>query len=106
MTRRDDIEEYISASAVTDIYYVAYRMIRDRDVVRLLITNLLKIVSVVCVSEREIKKALELEWKDFETSKEARDFVDIQKISGFLSCRHHKKTVTCRRRFKPLKLFF
>ena len=44
---RPDIEEYVSASAITDIFYVAYRMIRDKAVVRSLINQLLKIVSVV-----------------------------------------------------------
>ncbi|MGN1193486.1 MAG: PIN domain-containing protein [Dorea sp.] len=65
---RPDIEEYLSASAITDIFYVAYRMIRDKTVVRSLINQLLKIVSVASVSEKEIQMALELEWNDFEDS--------------------------------------
>lgn len=58
---RSDIEEYVSASAITNIFYVAYRMIRDKAVVRSLINQLLKIVSVAGVSEKEIQMALELE---------------------------------------------
>ena len=65
---RSDIEEYVSASAITDIFYVAYRMIRDKAVVKSLINQLLKIVSVAGVSEKEIQKALALEWNDFEDS--------------------------------------
>lgn len=36
--------------------------------VRGLLKNLLKIVSVAAVSEKEIEKALEAEWNDFEDS--------------------------------------
>ena len=65
---RSDIEEYVSASAITAIYYVAYRMIRDKVIVKSLINQLLKIVSVAGVSEKEIQMSLELEWNDFEDS--------------------------------------
>ena len=60
---REDIQEFVSASAITDIYYM-----RDKAVVRELLKKLLLIVSVAGVSEEEIQKALELGWKDFEDS--------------------------------------
>lgn len=60
------VEEYVSASAITDIYYIAYRQIRDREIVKNLIKRLLNIVSVAGVTEREIEKALESGWSDFE----------------------------------------
>ena len=50
LTKKDDVEEYISASAITDIYYLA------------------TVVSVASVSEQEIENALSLEWNDFEDS--------------------------------------
>ena len=65
---REDIQEFVSASALTDIYYIAYKNMRDKAVVRELLKKLLLIVSVAGVSEEEIQKALELGWKDFEDS--------------------------------------
>ena len=65
---REDIQEFVSASAITDIYYIAYKNMRDKAVVRELLKKLLLIVSVAGVSEEEIQKALELGWKDFEES--------------------------------------
>lgn len=65
---RDDLEEFVSASAITDIYYLAYRQIRDKDSVKKLMKELLTVVSVANVSGREIENALSLEWNDFEDS--------------------------------------
>lgn len=66
MAQYDDIQEYISASAVTDIYYIAYKQIKDTTLVLDLIKRLLMVVSIAAVSEQEIKNALETGWKDFE----------------------------------------
>lgn len=68
LAKKDTVQEYISASAVTDIYYISYRQLRSKEQVRGLLKNLLKIVSVAAVSEKEIEKALEAEWNDFEDS--------------------------------------
>lgn len=68
LTKRDDVEEYVSASAITDIYYLAYRQLRDKEVVKNLMKKLLTVVSVASVSEQEIENALSLEWNDFEDS--------------------------------------
>lgn len=66
LAQREDIQEYVSASAITDIYYLSYRQLRDKKLVKGLIKNLLTVVSVAYVSEREIVKAIELDWSDFE----------------------------------------
>lgn len=68
LAKRDDVEEYISASAVTDIYYLIYRQLKDKGFAKELLKELFKIVSVASVTEQEIRKAMELEWKDFEDS--------------------------------------
>ena len=68
LTQRDEVREYVSASAITDIYYIANKQMKDRDAVRDLLKRLLMIVSVVAVSEREIQNALNLAWGDFEDS--------------------------------------
>ena len=62
----DDIHEYVSASAITDIYYIAYKQIKDRKLVIDLIKRLLMVVSVAAVTEQEIRNALETDWRDFE----------------------------------------
>ena len=68
LTQRDDVREYVSASAITDIYYIANKQMKDRDAVRDLLKRLLMVVSVAAVSEREIQNALNLAWGDFEDS--------------------------------------
>lgn len=68
LTRREDIREYVSASAVTDIYYIANRQMKDSTVVKDLLKRLLMVVSVAAVSEQEIQNALCLPWADFEDS--------------------------------------
>lgn len=68
LTKKDDVEEYVSASAITDIYYLAYRQLRDKGKVKKLMKELLTVVSVASVTEQEIENALSLEWNDFEDS--------------------------------------
>lgn len=68
LSDRDDVEEYVSASAFTDIYYIAYRTIKDKEKVKTLLKNLLAVVRIAAVSEQEIKYALNSEWTDFEDS--------------------------------------
>lgn len=68
LSKRGDIEEYVSASAITDIYYLAYRQLKDKGMVKKLMKKLLTVVSVASVSEQEIENALSLEWNDFEDS--------------------------------------
>ena len=68
LTQRDDVREYVSASAITDIYYIANKQLKDRAAVRDLLERLLKIVSVAAVSEQEIRNALNLTWAAFEDS--------------------------------------
>jgi len=60
------VEEYISASAVTDIFYLAYRDLKDRDKVIGLMKDVLEIAKIISVSEKEIFNAFDLNWKDFE----------------------------------------
>lgn len=66
LAQREDIQEYVSASATTDIYYLSYRQLKDKRLVKKLMKNLLTVVSVAYVSEREIFKAIESDWPDFE----------------------------------------
>jgi len=62
----NDLQGFVSAAAITDIYYIAYRELRDRTKVKDLIKRLLQVLHVVNVSESEIYAALESDWTDFE----------------------------------------
>lgn len=48
LSARDDIQEFVSASAITDIYYIAYKNLRDKAAVR----ELLKKTAFDCVRGR------------------------------------------------------
>ncbi len=68
LVQYDNVQEYVSAAAVTDIYYIAYKYLKDKGIVRQLLKKLMGIVSIAAVSEKEIEEALELAWNDFEDS--------------------------------------
>ncbi|MDD6057388.1 MAG: PIN domain-containing protein [Clostridiales bacterium] len=68
LTKLNNVQEYVSASAITDIYYLACRQLKNKELARGLLKKLLTLVSVAGVSEQEINEALELEWNDFEDS--------------------------------------
>ena len=59
---------YISAASCTDIFYIVKREIKDFEVTKQIMNNLLKTVSVAGVDEICIRKALESDLRDFEDS--------------------------------------
>jgi len=59
---------YISASAVTDIFYVAKKELKNKDIALELLKNLLKTTRIAAVTEDNIHEALNLNWGDFEDS--------------------------------------
>jgi predicted nucleic acid-binding protein len=66
LTESGEIEGYVSASAVTDIFYVARKALGDKTKALNLIRNLLAIVHVAAVDEGVIHSAMDLDWGDFE----------------------------------------
>ena len=84
LARRKEIELSVSASAITDIYYIANQALRDRAEVKSLIVKLIKVVSVAGISEDEIQKALALPWKDFEDSVQYSVAL-LQKMDGIVT---------------------
>lgn len=68
LAKQNDINLYVSASAITDIYYIANQTLKNKAEIKSLIVKLIKIVSIASVSEDEIRNALALPWKDFEDS--------------------------------------
>ncbi|GHU67927.1 twitching motility protein PilT [Spirochaetia bacterium] len=57
---------FVSASALTDIYYIAGRELRDKKLVMERIKVLLKTVDIAAVTGVEIRRAIALDWADFE----------------------------------------
>ncbi len=64
----ENIQAYVSASAITDIYYIAYKELRDKIRVKNLIKTLLQIITVAGISDKEIMSAIDSDWADFEDS--------------------------------------
>jgi predicted nucleic acid-binding protein len=62
------IRSYISASTVTDIFYIARKELKDTNKTIKLLKNILKTTRVASVTENNIHEALNLEWEDFEDS--------------------------------------
>lgn len=62
------VQKYVSASAITDIYYIARQEIKNKSQVKALLKTLLQVVHVADVSESDILSALDSDWTDFEDS--------------------------------------
>jgi predicted nucleic acid-binding protein len=56
----------VSSSAITDIFYIAHRELKDTGKVYAMIDTLAADFTIVLVLESTIKGALSLRWKDFE----------------------------------------
>ena len=57
---------FISASTVTDIYYIVSRAMKSKKIAMSLLKDLLESVDVAAVTGNEIRKAVNLDWSDFE----------------------------------------
>jgi len=68
LSEKRKIDAYISASAVTDIYYITRKALKDKHATIDLLRKLVKIVNVAAVTSDTVHQALELEWGDFEDS--------------------------------------
>ena len=60
------ITGYVSSSAMTDIFYLARKELKDTDVVYKIMDALAADFIIAPVLESTIKNALALRWKDFE----------------------------------------
>ncbi|MBR2519906.1 MAG: PIN domain-containing protein [Selenomonadaceae bacterium] len=66
--RYSEVNNFISAASVTDIYYLAYKNLKNHQVVRKLFKDIFTFVGVVAVTPENIHDAFALNWKDFEDS--------------------------------------
>jgi predicted nucleic acid-binding protein len=85
------ITGYISASAVTDVYYIARKSL-GKAAAREAINHLLRVFSPATVTGDDIYKALDLEWDDFEDSVQysvgeglAVDYIVTRNTQDFVS---------------------
>ena len=60
------IDVFISASTITDLYYITSKTLKDKQAALTLIKNLLNSVVAASVTDNEIRRAINLNWNDFE----------------------------------------
>ncbi|MFP3041192.1 PIN domain-containing protein [Treponema primitia] len=63
---RGGVGIFVSASAITDIYYISRKHIGSKKAAMELLKRLLLNADVATVSSAEIRRAIALEWGDFE----------------------------------------
>ena len=68
LSKKYPVKNFISASTVTDIYYITHKNLKNHQTVRALFNELFQFVSVVKVTAEDIHAAFALDWKDFEDS--------------------------------------
>jgi predicted nucleic acid-binding protein len=68
LSENDVIDGYVSASAITDIYYIARKAYKDKSKALELIRALIENVRVAAVNEGIVRQAIDLDWNDFEDS--------------------------------------
>ena len=61
------ISGFISASSITDIFYIVNKHLKDKVMTRKLVKDhLIKTISIAAVNSNTILEALDAEWDDFE----------------------------------------
>ena len=64
---QEHIKGYVSAVSITDIFYIVQKQ-RGKNAARNAVRQLLRVFYPATVSDRDIYRAVELEWNDFEDS--------------------------------------
>jgi predicted nucleic acid-binding protein len=67
LSQRGLIKSYISASSITDIYYIT-RKEQGKSAAKEALKRILRVFYPATVTDRNIYQALELDWEDFEDS--------------------------------------
>ena len=83
---------FLSASTITDIYYIISRTLKSKKIAMSLLKNLLATVDVAAVTGNEIRQAISLDWGDFEDAVQyaagetiAVDYIVTRNKSAFAS---------------------
>ena len=59
---------FVSATSVTDIYYISRKTFHDREKALSVIREMLAFSKILKADEKSIRMAVDLQWKDFEDS--------------------------------------
>lgn len=57
---------YITASSVTDLFYIIRKEMHDTERTYAIMENIFKLVAILSVTEKDIQDAFGQRWKDFE----------------------------------------
>jgi predicted nucleic acid-binding protein len=63
---QEESSVFITASIVTDLFYIIHKETHDTERTYRIMDNILKLTKVISVTEQDIKDAFEKKWKDFE----------------------------------------
>lgn len=61
-----DVLAVITASAVTDLFYIIRKLTHDIDKTYTIMENIFKLVSILSVTDKDIETVFFKKWKDFE----------------------------------------
>ena len=59
-------EAFITASSVTDLFYIIRKETHDTNQTYMIMENIFKLVAILSVTEKDIQDAFQQKWKDFE----------------------------------------
>ena len=92
LSEKHIIDGYVSASAITDIFYITNAAYKDKQKSLNLLKELLKTVSIAAVTGDEIYRAIDLNWNDFEDAVQYSagehihaDYIITRDTSGYIS---------------------
>lgn len=63
---KEDISAYMSANGITDIFYIANKVIKDNNAINGALIKLMTVIDVVSVTKTDILKAIRMEVDDLE----------------------------------------
>ena len=82
---------YITASSVTDIFYIIRKETHNTDRTYVIMENIFRLVAILSVTDKDIKDAFGQKWKDFEDcvqymrqGKTARWIISSQEIARIM----------------------
>lgn len=64
----NEVIECVTASSITDIYYLINKEFKDVKKTKERIQDLLELITILDVTNKDIQDAIRSEWKDFEDS--------------------------------------
>lgn len=64
----NEVIECVTASSITDIYYLVNKEFKDAKKTKECIQDLLELITILDVTNKDIQDAIRSEWKDFEDS--------------------------------------